>query len=236
MQQKEYVIQAMNKNGGYATLQQLYSLVDFSTWGTKTPAASVRRIVQNNDEFFKIQPGLWGLTNYKDEIYKKFKIDTNDKESITIFTHSYIQGIITNIGNIKQYQTYVPAQDKNRNYLEQKLDDIVSLHKIYDFTYPELIKFAKTVDVIWFNERKLPNSFFEVEHTTDFRNSLNKFYELQDYRANFYIVAPKERENQFKDVIASSIFNSIRNITEFISYDTLISQYENALKGAFKWK
>ena len=36
MTQNEQVIEALKKNGGYATLGQLYHLVDFSTWGTKT--------------------------------------------------------------------------------------------------------------------------------------------------------------------------------------------------------
>jgi len=52
MTQKDYVIDAMRKNGGYATLRQLYSLVDVSTWGTKTPFATIRRIVQENADFF----------------------------------------------------------------------------------------------------------------------------------------------------------------------------------------
>lgn len=97
---------------------------------------------------------------------------------------------------------------------------------MFDFTYREIVKFAKTVDVVWFNGRKLPNAFYEVEHTTDFKNSLNKFYELQDFRAKFYIVAPKEREKQYADIISSSIYKEIKNIVSFVSYDTLIKQYE----------
>ena len=73
MKQKYYVIDAMRANGGYATLQQLNMLVDFSTWKTKTPEASIRRIVQENDEFFRIQPGLWALREYENELNKKFK-------------------------------------------------------------------------------------------------------------------------------------------------------------------
>ncbi len=88
------------------------------------------------------------------------------------------------------------------------------------------MKHARTVDVIWFNERKLPNAFYEVEHTTDIKNSLNKFYELQDYRSKFYIVAPKERERQFKDIISSTIYRKIKDIVSFVNYDTLIKQYE----------
>ena len=59
MNQKEQVIEAMKNNGGYATLQQLNVLVDVSKWKSKTPYASIRRIVQVNNEFFKIKLGLW---------------------------------------------------------------------------------------------------------------------------------------------------------------------------------
>lgn len=51
MSQKDNVIDAIRRNGGYATLQQLNQIVDFSTWKTKMPQASIRRIVQIHDEF-----------------------------------------------------------------------------------------------------------------------------------------------------------------------------------------
>lgn len=226
MKQKDYVIYAMEKNGGYATFQQLNNIVDFSTWGTKTPHASIRRIVQTNDEFFRVQSGLWALKKYEKEVLNKFKIDVKNENSINAFSHSYFQGIIVEIGNLRKYDTYVPPQDKNKKFLETKLSDITTTAKILDFTYPEILRKAKTVDTIWFNERKMPCAFYEVEHSTDIKNSLNKFYELQDFRAKFYIVAAKERKSQFNDIINSSIYNPIKNIVEFVDYDSLITQYE----------
>ncbi len=225
MKQKDYVIAAMQSNGGYATFHQLNSMIDFTDWGTKTPQASVRRIVQTNGEFFRIAAGLWGLTESKQSILHKLDISESDKQSVDHFTHGYIQGIISEIGKLKNLETYVPPQDKNRKFLEKKLSEVTTVHQIYDFTYPEILRFARTVDVIWFNERKLPNAFYEVEHTTDMKNSLNKFYELQDFRANFFIVAPQEREKQFNDVVSSSIYKEIRNLVRFVSYDTIIKQY-----------
>ncbi len=230
MKQKDNVIEAMKANGGYATFQQLNMLVDFSNWGTKTPFASIRRIVQTNDEFFRVQPGLWALKEYKADVLKKFSINSNDIQSINEFTHSYFQGIIPEIGNIRKLDTYVPAQDKNKRFLEKRLCDIATTNKIYDFTYPELLRKAKTVDAIWFNERKMPCAFYEVEHSTDIKNSLNKFFELQDFRAKFYIVAAKERKNQFDDIINSSIYRPIKDIVDFVNYDALISQYNMEYK------
>lgn len=220
----------MRANGGYATLQQLNMLVDFSTWKTKTPGASIRRIVQENDEFFRIQPGLWALREYENEVNKKFNIIKSNVESVSQFTHSYFQGIIVEIGNIKKLGTYVPPQDKNKLFLEKKLSDIITVHDIYKFTYDDIIRNAKTVDAIWFNERKMPCAFYEVEHTTNIKNSLNKFFELQDFRAKFYIVADKARERQFEDVIGASIYNPIREMVGFVSYDDLVKQYSNQSK------
>lgn len=225
MKQKDYVIEAMKKNGGYATLQQLNYLVDFSTWGTKTPANSIRRIVQTNKEFFKIQPGLWALREFENDVLKKLTINKNDKQSVSNFTHSYFQGIIVEIGNIRKHNTYVPPQDKNKMFLEKKLSEITTIDKIYDFTYPDILRKAKTVDAIWFNERKMPCAFYEVEHSTDIKNSLNKFYELQDFRAKFFIIAAKERKSQFEDIIHSSIYKNIKDLVKFVNYDALINQY-----------
>lgn len=230
MKQKYYVIDAMRANGGYATLQQLNMLVDFSTWKTKTPEASIRRIVQENDEFFRIQPGLWALREYENEVNKKFNIIKSNVESVSQFTHSYYQGIIVEIGNIKKLGTYVPPQDKNKLFLEKKLSDIITVHDIYKFTYDDIIRNAKTVDAIWFNERKMPCAFYEVEHTTNIKNSLNKFFELQDFRAKFYIVVDKARKRQFEDVIGASIYNPIREMVGFVSYDDLVKQYSNESK------
>ena len=72
--QASQVIEAMRNEGGYATLRRLNEIVDFSSWTTKTPEATVRRIVQQDNSFFKIQPGLWALEEMRDEVLRKFEI------------------------------------------------------------------------------------------------------------------------------------------------------------------
>ena len=225
MSQKDDVIVAMKENGGYATFQQLNSLVDTSAWKTKTPAASIRQIVQIHDEFFRIKPGLWALTGYKEDVLKKLSIEPNNKESDERFTHSYYQGIVVEIGNIKKYKTYVPAQDKNKKFLEKNLCDLATMDAIPQFTYEKIVRRAKTVDVIWFNERQMPCGFYEIEHTTDIKNSLSKFYELQDFRAVFSIIADERRRDQFNDIISASMYNPIRELVRFVSYENLVKQY-----------
>ena len=72
--QAQQVIDTLRKTGGYATLGDLYHLVDTKSWATKTPNESIRRIVQQSDEIFRIQPGLWALEECREEVKHKYDI------------------------------------------------------------------------------------------------------------------------------------------------------------------
>lgn len=225
--QEQQVIDCLRKNGGFATLRRLNELMDFSTWKTRTPEASVRRIVQESDQMFRIRPGLWALKEAKEAVLRQFKLEEGNKQSEEVFTHGYYQGLLIEIGKLKQMKTYVPAQDKNRLYLGEPLGQISDTTDLPHFTWEDLCRRAKTVDVIWFNERKMPCDFFEVEHTTDIKNSLSKFYELQDFSSKFFIVADKSREEDFEDKIGSSIFAPIQKRVRFFDYETVVKLHAN---------
>ncbi len=232
MNQSEQVINTMRALGGYATFEQLNKTLDFSCWKTKTPEASVRRIVQQSDAFFRIQPGLWALEECRSEVEKKLKISSRNAKKQEYFSHSYFQGLLVMIGNSRNFETWIPNQDKNKFYLETSLSSLCSIKKdFFDFSYPCFVKRAKTIDVIWFNNRKMPYAFFEVEHTTDISHSLLKFNELQDFYANFYIVANQSREHQFNDILTTTYsFQGIRNRVHFLSYQQLTNDFDKDLK------
>ena len=225
MKQHEAVIQAMRESGGYATLGHLYrtaTRIPGCRWGTKTPFASIRRIVQEHDEFFKIRPGLWALSSERESVLSKLALDAKtDSREAEQFNHSYYQGLLVEIGNLKEYETFVPHQDKNRQFLGGRLADVTTLKEFYNFTYDSLLRRAKTVDVSWFNSRKFPRAFFEVEHSTDMRNSLLKFKDFEDFRMDFYIVADASREREFQDKVSSPTFSSIRRRIKFFDYEKL---------------
>lgn len=223
--QEHQVIEALRKEGGFATLRRLNEIVDFSTWNTKTPEASVRRIVQNSQSVFKIQPGLWALEDCREQVLKKFKIKEGNKDSEEQFSHGYYQGLLIEIGKYRNRMTYVPAQDKNRMFLDKHLCDVADTYTLPLFTYDNLLRKARSIDVIWFNERQMPSDFYEVEHTTDIKNSLSKFYELQDFFAKFYIVADVCRKEEFKDKINVSMFNSIKSRVQFLDYERVVNMH-----------
>ena len=76
--QAQQVIDALRENGGYATLGNLYRLVDTRSWATKTPNESIRRIVQQSNDIFRVQPGLWALEECRAEVMRKFDIHSKD--------------------------------------------------------------------------------------------------------------------------------------------------------------
>ena len=229
--QAQQVIDTLRKIGGYATLGDLYHLVDTKSWATKTPNESIRRIVQQSGEIFKIQPGLWALEECREEVMRKFDIEPQEEKSVERFTHGYYQGLIIEIGNMKHYTTYVPAQDQNRKFIEKSLKDICSTIHIPAFSYKELTDRARTVDVIWFNERNMPDTFFEVEHSTDIQNSITKFCDLQDFNSRFLIVAPQNRKEQFDKVISRTAFKDVKKRVSFSSYESIYRQYELMCKA-----
>ena len=229
--QAQQVIDTLRKIGGYATLGDLYHLVDTKSWATKTPNESIRRIVQQSGEIFKIQPGLWALEECREEVMRKFDIEPQEEKSVERFTHGYYQGLIIEIGNMKHYTTYVPAQDQNRKFIEKPLKDICSTIHIPAFSYTELTDRARTVDVIWFNERNMPDTFFEVEHSTDIQNSITKFCDLQDFNSRFLIVAPQNRKEQFDKVISRTAFKDVKKRVSFSSYESIYRQYELMCKA-----
>lgn len=223
--QTRQVIDTLRANGGYATLGNLYHFVDTSSWATKTPNESIRRIVQQSDEIFKIQPGLWALEECREEVLRKFDIQTKDAKSNERFNHAYFQGLLVEIGNMKHFSTYVPAQDKNRRFLEKPLVELCTTVQMPEFSYPKLTNRAKSVDVIWFNERNMPDSFFEVEHSTDIQNSVTKFCDLQDFYSRFFIIAPENRRGQFEKVMDRTAFKDIRKRVKFHTYESISAQY-----------
>jgi len=239
MKQYEAVIATLERLGGIATLgqlnQEVFKIKDCE-WKTKSPFASIRRIVQENENIYKTKPGLWGLVSYKNQNEAKGFIEetakNKDSKEIAEFNHSYYQGLILTIGNLRKFQTFLPNQDKNKLFLNEKLGDLSTLKKIPLYSYDNLVKRSSTIDVIWFNERKMPNSFFEVEHSTDIQNSLLKFNDLQDFHTRMFIVADKKRKAEFETKTNYTGFKDIKSRVKFLDYDVLTKQYEQEIENS----
>ena len=241
--QHEAVRRALEKAGGLATLGYLNHAAlreSGSDWsGTKTPFASIRRIVQVYPElFWRVRPGLWALKACENELRAQFQLPLDDAATAPMravteaFDHGYYQGLLLQLGRFQNFATTVPAQDGNRKFLHTPLRELATLAKPPAFTFEKLMRHAKTIDVAWYNEREFPDSFFEVEHSTDICNSLLKFLEFQDLRTRFVIVADEVRRREHDDKMARAAFRVLRGRVEFLSYESLAQKHANASQSA----
>ena len=238
MKQHEAVIQTLENFGGVATLgqlnQEIFKIKDCE-WKTKTPFASIRRIVQLNKDIYKIKPGLYGLLSHKKQNEAKgiFEETAKNKDSkeVSEFNHSYYQGLVLMIGNLKNFQTFLPNQDKNKLFLNERLGNLSTLDKLPIFSYQNLVQRSSTIDAIWFNERIMPHSFFEIEHSTDIQNSLLKFNDLQDFSSRMFIIADKRRKEEFEAKRNYAALKDIKSRVQFLDYENLTKQYEQIIES-----
>jgi hypothetical protein len=226
MNQREAVIEVMRLSGGYATLGHLYHealKLPGVEWKTQTPFKSINRIVQNPDYFFRIRPGLWALLEAKDKLPSDLR-DSAKPES----THAFYQGLLVELGNLRKYHTFVPNQDRRKTYLGKRLGDLITVKSIYPFTYEEIVRKAGSVDVIWFNDRRFPTEFIEVENTTDINGAFLKFTNFDGFSSTLRIVAPAARQAEFRSKLQQQVFSTIAGRTKFTSYEAVSGLHSKA--------
>ena len=101
MKQYEAVIETLERLGGVATLGELNTEVfriKECEWKTKTPFASIRRIVQKTEGIYKIKPGLYALEKFRKQLEDRGIIVETEKNKDSVenikFNHAYYQGIL----------------------------------------------------------------------------------------------------------------------------------------------
>lgn len=217
--------------GYIATLKQIYQLAPtFKSFTGLTPDRTINERVQRDSNFIKIKPGLYALKNHLDKLPDEYNpLVSKSPEEEDKITHSYIQGLLLEIGNLQKFKTFSP--DKGANFLNKKLNDIMTQRDVPNFTYERIINSTRFIDVIWFNKRLFPDAIFEVENSTNFRNSLVKFVELQDFKTKMILIAPNEKSKiaKYQQEIEKSAFSSIKDRVSFYNYDYIIKMY-NAQK------
>ena len=228
--QHEQVVAVVKKLGGIATLSKLYQEVDTRCWKTRTPDATIRRIVQYDKRLAKIKAGLYCMAEKFAVYSKQYDENSSSVESHNL-NHHFYQGLLLQIGKARECEVYVPRNDRGRISRQiGRADDFCELPK---FGYPEIVKHARTIDVIWFNGRKMPDVFCEVEISTSMHRSLEKFHELQDFHAEMWIVAPKARREYFEKRMSMEMNKPISGRVKFQSTDKIQAAYEKARISRF---
>lgn len=234
MKQREAVVQVLERHWWYARLS---TLRDELIWNpifvtnAKEPFANIRRIVQRTPkEIYIIRPWLYWLVKERKRLeqlwLEQITQKNKDDPAIQKQSHSYYQWLLVDIWNLKHFLTYIPHQDQNKVCFSDKwmhLKDIITENNL---EWPiKMIKRTETIDVIRLNnDNKLPSNVFEVEHSTNIINSLNKFAELKGLSAWCYIVADESRHKEFDKNASLTVYKDIN--PKFLSYENLENYYD----------
>ncbi len=219
----------MLANGYYASLRTIYKEFEkYRPYTGQTPGKTIQERVQRDGRFTRIGLGVYALTEYLSKLPSATPPKTTvEKRS---YVHTKMQGMIIELGNMNGWDTYTP--DKNKIFDNKRLGDITTLPNMPPFTYDRIVQSIRYVDAIWFNERGFPEKLFEVEDSTDFRSSLVKFSELQDFKTAFRLVAPFKRKAKYEREISKTAFRGItdQRRCHFLKYQDIEECYDAKLK------
>lgn len=229
----EAIERVLRDHGGYAPLKVIYK--DFEKYRPltgKTPLKTIQERVQRDSRFTRIGLGVYALTSELGKLPRPESPRTALEKQR--FQHTRFQGMLIEIGNLEGFETY--TADPGKIFENKKLGALSTLKKLPEFTYLQIVSTARYIDVLWLNARNFPAHAFEVEYSTNFRNSLVKFTELQDFNTRFYLVAPDEGKPKFRREVERAAFTSIASRCIFWSFREVEKLYRTrvALAEAMK--
>ncbi len=239
MQWGDLIERLIGENGGSASLSFLYQnahkykKLPAGDW-QKTLRGVLYREVKRG-RFIKVGLGVYGLPTFSVES-SAYSSAVGGGEPVRFITntkdpHSTVEGMLIELGNLYQFLTY--TSNKNKIFDGKRLSSIESLQDIPDFTYKELVRDVRRADVIWFLKRPThicPKYIYEVEHTTDFINSILKMFQLKDFDSKFILTSWQSRKEIFDERIRHEPFNLIKSKFAFRSFELISELYFSAVK------
>lgn len=236
MTKVEAIEQLIKENGGCVSLKTIYDKIEkfyhdakkSNEWEAGLRGVLYRELKSPNSRFKKIGTSLYALSDYKEE--------NKPEQKETVRMHSYIEGICVELGNEKKFATY--TADPSGKFRDNVfLKDIVSMQNLPNFTYTDILQDVKRIDVLWFNNSKyaFPQYAFEVVDSINTLNgALNRCFQLQNFRTQFFIVAPENHKQKFLQTLDLQIYENCKDRFTFINYDKIIETYDILVGGSKK--
>ena len=231
----EVIEKIMHANGGVASLGLLYQQASqyrslpSGDW-QKTLRGVLYREVRRG-RYVKVGLGVYALPSAQPQTSAYAQavqgISPNAYLQQVNDVHSAVEGMLLEIGNYLEYQTY--TSDRNRAFDGKRLGDLCRLQQVPPFTYPDLVETVARCDVIWFTvgQRPFPKFVYEVENTTNFVASMHKMYQIKEIDARFVLVAPEKRRKIFEQMLKNAPFDSVASRYTFRSFEQVAEFYFN---------
>lgn len=233
MTKVEAIKALMENNGGVASWKYIYDNIENYYPPAKASLewqAGIRgvlyREIRNDRNFKRIGFGTFALREYEQE--KQIEEIKKDK----IRTHSYIEGIMVELGNYEGFDTYCadPSAEFQENIFINQLATMVGFP---EFTYSEINQIAKRIDVTWFNKKgyKFPKKLIEVvDSIGTLGEALNRLYQLKEFKAEFLVLHPADHKTKILQMIKREPYSILRDRFVVKDYDEVISFYNKRLE------
>ena len=243
MKWTDAIIEVLERHGGAATLNALYAEVPDLAAASK--ADDIGKMVRSTVELLKngrgknpkirikrIGLGSYALLNYEvdNNLFDAIEQDKLQEQTFSALPekklHGHLQGMLVEIGNMKNFQTYTP--DKNVVLNGKKLSEVASLDSIPRFTYDDRLDLIRQIDVVWF-ENGYPVQTFDVEHSTNFTTALLRSYQLKYFKTKCFMVADQKKANLFAKRIATKPFDEIKDDVTLVESAYVFEWYKQMI-------
>jgi len=165
------------------------------------------------------------LLDYQEEKIEEIKQDP-------IRMHSYMEGMCIEIGNFLNLDTY--TADPNAKYNNLPLSSIATLDKLPPFTYEDILKTTKKIDVLWFNDKGFlfPKRAIEiVDSIGTLDGSLKRTFQLIEFNLDFYILCKSDHINKVELELSREPYKRVRHRYKVCSYDAIEEIYNSPISS-----
>lgn len=154
------------------------------------------------------------------------------------FSHSQVQTLLAEIGQLKGYDVFVPASDAGK--ISWSNPDGFRIRQNVPMEIKELGPLLSEIDVVWVTPASnLIEGVFEVEHTTTIYSALLRFNDvlLTDSRVSrFSVVSEEGRRSLFARQLFRPTFmkSGLSELTSFLEYSNVSSWHSRMLRSSPK--
>jgi len=139
------------------------------------------------------------------------------------YTHSLIQGMLIELGNLLGYDTY--SANQAPEYRDTTIGELATFDSLPEFTSKRILNTVRQIDAIWL-EDEFPVCCFEVEHSTDVTKGLLRMHQLARFQTQFFIVGSDILRRKFEKETSKSPFYQHRDRYFFRSYEEVERLYQ----------
>ena len=233
---KNIVANALSHLGGQGHLSQINETVqnnpNAKTKVANNPTwqATIRRVVRQYKIFEPLGKGIYKLLQ---EV--SVKTEPQEFTEEPEIDHSIAQGMLTTVGKLYGYETYVPPHDQTtRSFQDKPLANYVTVSDCtHIFKGPNLSK-IREIDALWFDEDDyglFPVYAFEVEQTTRVKSGLDRLLKIpRRFTTQFFVIGPSPKEKDLFDrYVNQTPFRDFKERFLFRLYEDLEELYNSAL-------